>query len=89
MRKPDFAESHATHGVSPFGAAKPDPRLFEAALELADCDPADAVHVGDSPDKDVAGAEAAGVRALLIDRNATSGGAITTLEQLPSVLFGA
>jgi 2-haloalkanoic acid dehalogenase type II len=71
------------------GAAKPDPRLFEAALELAGCTPADAVHVGDSPDKDVAGAEAAGVRAVLIDRDAASGGAITTLEQLPSVLFGA
>jgi putative hydrolase of the HAD superfamily len=71
------------------GAAKPDRRLFEAALELADCDPADAVHVGDSPDKDVAGAEAAGMRAVLIDRDAASDGAITTLEQLPSVLFGA
>jgi putative hydrolase of the HAD superfamily len=51
------------------GAAKPDPAVFVAALEVAGCAPADALHVGDSPDADVAGARAAGIAAALLDRH--------------------
>jgi HAD superfamily hydrolase (TIGR01509 family) len=51
------------------GARKPDPAIFAAALELAGCGPADAVHVGDTPEEDVAGARAAGIDALLLDRD--------------------
>src|SRR5215218_2811982 len=47
------------------GAAKPDARLFEAALREAGCGPADALHVGDSLENDVAGANAAAIAALL------------------------
>jgi putative hydrolase of the HAD superfamily len=50
------------------GAAKPDPAVFEAALELAGCEPAEAFHVGDSPQGDVDGARAAGIRVALLDR---------------------
>jgi putative hydrolase of the HAD superfamily len=50
------------------GAAKPDPRVFEAALAVAGVSPEAAVHVGDSKANDVAGARAAGVRAILLDR---------------------
>jgi putative hydrolase of the HAD superfamily len=50
------------------GARKPDPAIFEVALELAGCQPGEAVHVGDTPEEDVEGARAAGIRALLIDR---------------------
>jgi putative hydrolase of the HAD superfamily len=70
------------------GAAKPDGRLFRAALELAGCEPDQAVYVGDSPATDIEGAAAAGLRAVLVDRDGTHGGAITSLSQLPSVLFG-
>ena len=45
------------------GARKPDPAIFAAALELAGCDPAEALHVGDTPAEDVAGARAAGIEA--------------------------
>src|SRR4051794_7898400 len=38
------------------GAAKPDERIFRAALDAAGCDASEAVHVGDSIDADVAGA---------------------------------
>ena len=74
------------------GAAKPDRRLFDAALELAGCDPADAVYVGDSPENDIAGAAAVGMRAILLERHGPQGGPeplarITSLAQLPSVLF--
>jgi putative hydrolase of the HAD superfamily len=50
------------------GAPKPDARVFEAALALAGCPPERAVHVGDSPSKDVAGAGAAGIAAVLLRR---------------------
>ncbi len=51
------------------GSRKPEPRIFRVALELAGCEPAEALHVGDTPEEDLAGARAAGVRALLIDRH--------------------
>jgi FMN phosphatase YigB (HAD superfamily) len=51
------------------GARKPDRRLFDAALHLAGCAPENALHVGDSPSNDVAGAAAAGIRAVLLRRD--------------------
>ena len=50
------------------GAPKPDPAVFHAALEVAGCEAEEALHVGDTPEEDVAGAEAATIRALLLDR---------------------
>jgi putative hydrolase of the HAD superfamily len=50
------------------GARKPDPAIFAPALELAGCGPDEVLHVGDTPEEDVVGAGAAGIRALLIDR---------------------
>ena len=41
---------------------KPDPAPFRAALRALDTDPADAVFVGDRPDKDGVGAAAVGMR---------------------------
>ena len=49
------------------GAAKPDPAVFRRALELLELRPEEVVHVGDSPRLDLAGAEAAGIRAILIE----------------------
>jgi 2-haloalkanoic acid dehalogenase type II len=49
-------------------AAKPDPRIFRRALELAGVGPEDAVHVGDSLRNDVEGARAVGLRAVLLQR---------------------
>lgn len=63
------------------GARKPDPAIFAAALELAGCGPDEAVHVGDTAEEDVAGARAAGIRPLLIDRRGT-GGDISSLEEI-------
>jgi len=53
------------------GSRKPDPGIFDAALELAGCEAGEALHVGDTPEEDLAGARAAGIRALLIDRHQT------------------
>ena len=46
------------------GVSKPDPRIFRRALERLNADPAQAVFVGDHPEIDVAGARAAGIRAI-------------------------
>lgn len=51
-----------------FGRAKPEPAIFWEALRLAGAAPADAVFVGDSPEFDMAGARAAGIRAIWINR---------------------
>ncbi|MFQ5521086.1 MAG: HAD family hydrolase, partial [Candidatus Methylomirabilia bacterium] len=46
------------------GFRKPRPEIFHLTLERAGVDPARAVHVGDSPEADIAGARAAGMRAI-------------------------
>ena len=51
------------------GAQKPERAIFEAALEAAGCDAAEALHVGDTPEEDLEGAEAAGIRSLLVVRD--------------------
>jgi len=62
------------------GARKPDPEIFREALEVAECDAGEALHVGDSDKEDIAGARAAGIRALLIDR--AGGGDIASLSEV-------
>ncbi len=57
----DVIDSHEV------GVEKPDPRIFEMALELARCTPERAAHVGDLYQVDVVGARRAGVRGLLLD----------------------
>jgi putative hydrolase of the HAD superfamily len=49
------------------GVEKPDPRIFELALEAIGGASDDALHVGDSVVYDVRGAEAAGITALHFD----------------------
>jgi HAD superfamily hydrolase (TIGR01509 family) len=49
------------------GVAKPDPRIFRIALERLAVSATDAVMVGDSLAADVAGAQAAGMDAVLLD----------------------
>ena len=70
------------------GKVKPSPSIFKAVLELLAVRPSDAVMIGDSPDDDVAGAEAVGIRGLLLDREGKLGreDALPTLLALPAVL---
>jgi len=51
------------------GVEKPDPRIFEFALERMGVPADTAVFLGDVPAVDVAGAEAAGLTPLLLDRH--------------------
>jgi len=65
------------------GAAKPDPAPFRRGLELAGVAAEEALHVGDSPENDLAGARAAGVRGVLLTRQGgTPPGAIRSLTEL-------
>lgn len=50
------------------GAAKPDARIFESALDALDATPEIALHVGDNLDADYHGALSAGMRAVHLRR---------------------
>ena len=67
------------------GFEKPDPEIFRITLARAGVGPDAAVHIGDLIEDDVNGAHAAGMRALLLDRAATSSGPgiLRSLEELP------
>jgi putative hydrolase of the HAD superfamily len=65
------------------GAAKPDPAIFERALAVAGVPAQEAVHVGDTADVDMAGALAAGVRGIQLDRSGADVQALVSLTGLP------
>ena len=78
------------------GLAKPDPRIFRHALDLAGCAPHEAMMVGDNPVNDVAGALAVGIaacwfnpRALALPPNIPTpiGGEMRALSDLHSLLL--
>ena len=52
------------------GWAKPAAEIFRAALDRHAIQPGEALHVGDSEDTDLAGAQTAGIAAVLLDRKA-------------------
>lgn len=54
---------------SEVGADKPDPLIFQRALELAEVAAAEALHVGDDPILDWTGAAAAGLSVFQLDRS--------------------
>jgi putative hydrolase of the HAD superfamily len=62
------------------GARKPDPEIFEVALEVAGVAAEEALHVGDTDDEDVSGARAAGIPVLLLDRD--GGGDVASLGEV-------
>jgi putative hydrolase of the HAD superfamily len=60
----DVAVASGEHGFH-----KPDPRLFHIALAELGISAEEAVYVGDSPDRDMCGAQDAGLTPLLLDRS--------------------
>jgi HAD superfamily hydrolase (TIGR01549 family) len=59
----------AVLGSRAFGRTKPHPTIFQEALKRLDVEPTEAAMIGDSPEDDVEGAHAAGIRkAFLLDR---------------------
>jgi len=73
------------------GADKPDPAIFRFALERANVDPAETVHVGDQYLQDVIGARNVGITPVFIDRfdvssEVTDCARIRDLTELPAYL---
>jgi putative hydrolase of the HAD superfamily len=72
------------------GHAKPDPRIFAHALELAGAPPEAALHAGDTLEADVEGALAAGLRAVLVARDGAAAAppgipVVGALTELPAL----
>jgi putative hydrolase of the HAD superfamily len=69
LRRSGLAEHFKAVVVSSrYGYRKPDPRLFQRALAQLGIAAADAVYIGDSRERDVAGAASAGIRPILVAR---------------------
>lgn len=64
------------------GVEKPAPEFFQRILRRLGAAPRDALHVGDVPELDLAGARAAGVDALLVDRRGRFGDRYRSLADL-------
>jgi len=80
--------------ASDFGAGKPDPSIFRFVLDKLGLDERRAVHVGDGPETDVAGAHNAGLTSVWLNRQGTVRDAshpephheITSLRELEALL---
>ena len=90
-------EALAATGVAPLvdaalssaevGTAKPDPVIFTVALSVAGVGAGEAVHVGDSPEFDVAGARAAAIEPVLVLRDGGAGPeGVRTIASLSSLV---
>lgn len=75
------------------GVEKPDPAIYELALERAGVQPSDAAFVGDNPEFDVEPAAALGMTPVLIDRRGRHasfrGTRVTDLRDLVAALEAA
>jgi len=79
------------------GVGKPDPAYYHAVMAICGCDPAEAVMVGDTFDKDIAGAKRIGLRtvwynwkdaALPPDSPYLPDATIRDLSELPAAIRG-
>jgi putative hydrolase of the HAD superfamily len=72
------------------GYAKPDRQIFHTALERHGLQAGEALHVGDSEEKDFLGANQAGLTGVLVERNGSGKSnfspRITSLESILSLL---
>lgn len=79
------------------GFTKPDTRFFESLAQSLRTNPARILHVGDCPLRDLEAARQAGMKSLLIDRNADGPEAdrigslldLCDFSQIPSIEMGA
>lgn len=73
-------------------SAKPDPHIFNYTLNAVGVTPEETVHVGDTYEADIIGAQRVGIRPILIDREGSQQGrwkeTIRSLNELPNLLHG-
>ncbi len=74
------------------GVAKPDPAIFLHAVRALGVSPHEALHCGDHPTEDCAGALSAGLRAVLLDRGGdhvrSACPTVRTLLEVPAIVDG-
>ena len=79
----------ASHDVR-VRSAKPDAHIFEYTLKKIGVSAEETVHVGDTYEADIIGAQAVGIRPILIDRDSAHPGkwheTIRSLTELPGLL---
>lgn len=63
------ANFHHCLTAAAVGAAKPDPAIFQAAMDWAGASPADTLHVGDDPVRDIQAARQCGLDAVWVNRH--------------------
>lgn len=68
------------------GVSKPHPAIFHTAMERLGVGAQETLHVGDSEEDDIAGAQAAGLWAMRIDRACAASGTLRTLAEVPARL---
>ena len=80
----------ASHDVR-VRSEKPDPHIFNYTLEAVGVSAAEAVHVGDTYEADIVGAQNVGIRPIFIDRDGIQAGrwneTIQSLAELPEILI--
>ena len=80
----------ASHDVR-VRSEKPDPHIFNYTLEAVGVSAEEAVHIGDTYEADIVGAEGVGIRPILLDRDGTQAGrsdeTIQSLAELPEMLI--
>ncbi len=74
---------------SEVGVEKPAPGIFQILINRLGCSPDRVMHVGDSPEEDVAGARAAGLWAVRLDRRGEDPKAFHSLQALAETLVRA
>jgi len=79
----DFVDALVTSEDARY--AKPDPRIFEIALERLDCAASEAVMIGDSWDSDIAGARSAGLRPIWFNREGTDSPSRSAVLEITSL----
>lgn len=75
------------------GAAKPDPRMYRAAIAAAGVAPGEVLHIGDHPEQDVAAAARVGMRTVWVNFGGAAwpelpppDGEIRHLAELPALV---
>lgn len=87
LERLELADAFDSFAISAIvGVEKPHPRIFETALAALGVAAERALHVGDSRRDDVEGAQGVGMQALWL--SPSGGGDLTSLAELPGLLFG-
>ncbi len=87
LKELDIARYFSAFSIScEVGAEKPEAAIFRHALKCARVSPEAALHVGDSPRDDVRGAQAVGIRAMLLERDHKTAHDIVAIRSLKELL---